>query len=103
MPGIVLKPSDRRAPNSLAVNDPGAYGAVTGLTSHGEEGILEGVHGVQKTCHNGQPDLRLTADTETWLRFLRREANLVWALVRRKIRIQGSPKLLLAFGRCFPS
>jgi hypothetical protein len=50
MPGIVLKPSDRRAPNSLAVNDPGAYGAVTGLTSHGEEGILEGVHGVQKTC-----------------------------------------------------
>src|SRR2546423_17584 len=53
--------------------------------------------------HDGQPDLRLTADTETWLRFLRKEANLVWALVRRKIRIQGSPKLLLAFGRCFPS
>jgi putative sterol carrier protein len=53
--------------------------------------------------HNGQPDLRLTADTETWLRILRKEANLVWALVRRKIRIQGSPKLLLAFGRCFPS
>src|SRR6184192_1924266 len=53
--------------------------------------------------HNGQPDLRLTADAETWLRFLRKEANLVWALLRRKIRIQGSPKLLLAFGRCFPS
>src|SRR6266436_5647473 len=53
--------------------------------------------------HNGQPDLRLTADSQTWLRFLRKEANLVWALLRRKIRIQGSPKLLLAFGRCFPS
>jgi len=53
--------------------------------------------------HNGQADLRLTADTETWLRLLRKEANLVWALVRRKIRIQGSPKLLLTFGRCFPS
>src|SRR5437899_2528240 len=53
--------------------------------------------------HNGQADLRLTADTETWLRFLRKEANLVWALLRRKIRISGSPKLLLAFGRCFPS
>jgi len=53
--------------------------------------------------HNGDADLRLTADSETWLRFLRKEANLVWALVRRKIRIQGSPKLLLAFGRCFPS
>jgi putative sterol carrier protein len=53
--------------------------------------------------HNGQANLRLTADSETWLRFLRKEANLVWALLRRKIRIQGSPKLLLAFGRCFPS
>jgi len=53
--------------------------------------------------HVGQPDLTLTADSETWLRFLRKEANLVWALLRRKIRIHGSPKLLLAFGRCFPS
>ena len=53
--------------------------------------------------HNGQADLRLIADSQTWLRFLRKEANLVWALVRRKIRISGSPKLLLAFGRCFPS
>jgi ferredoxin len=53
--------------------------------------------------HVGQPDLKLTADSQTWLRFLRKEANLVWALLRRKIRIQGSPKLLLAFGRCFPS
>ena len=53
--------------------------------------------------HTGTPDLRVTADSETWQRFLRKEANLLWALVRRKIRIQGSPKLLLAFGRCFPS
>jgi ferredoxin len=52
--------------------------------------------------HVGQPDLTLTADSETWLRFLRKEANLVWALLRRKIRIHGSPRLLLAFGRCFP-
>jgi ferredoxin len=53
--------------------------------------------------HVGQPDLKLRADSQTWLRFLRKEANLVWALLRRKIRIQGSPKLLLAFGKCFPS
>jgi hypothetical protein len=26
-----------------------------------------------------------------------------WALVTRKIRIHGSPRLLLAFARCFPS
>ena len=25
------------------------------------------------------------------------------ALLRRRIRIKGSPKLLVAFGRCFPS
>jgi ferredoxin len=53
--------------------------------------------------HTGEANLRLTADSQTWLRFLRKETNLVWALLRRKIRIQGSPRLLLSFGRCFPS
>ncbi len=54
--------------------------------------------------HVGKPDLRVTADTRTWLRFVGREVGILWALVRRKIRISGgSPKLLLAFGRCFPS
>jgi putative sterol carrier protein len=53
--------------------------------------------------HTGGADLRITADSQTWLRFLRKEANLVWALLRRKIRIHGSPRLLLAFARCFPS
>ncbi len=53
--------------------------------------------------HIGIPDFRLTADSQTWLRFLRKEANLVWSLLTRKIRIHGSPRLLLAFARCFPS
>ncbi len=53
--------------------------------------------------HNGKADFRMIADSETWLRFLRKEASLVWALLRRKIRIHGSPRLLLAFARCFPS
>jgi len=53
--------------------------------------------------HEGKPDLRLTADSETWLGFLAKERNLFWALLRRKIRIKGSPRLLVAFGRCFPS
>jgi NAD-dependent dihydropyrimidine dehydrogenase PreA subunit len=53
--------------------------------------------------HTGTANLRIIADSETWLRFLRKEANLIWALLGRKIRIQGSPRLLLAFGRCFPS
>jgi Fe-S-cluster-containing hydrogenase component 2/putative sterol carrier protein len=52
--------------------------------------------------HVGTADFRLTADSETWLRFLAKETSLLWALLRRKIRFRGSPKLLLAFGRCFP-
>lgn len=53
--------------------------------------------------HIGQPDLRITADSRAWLRFVRKEGSLVWALLTRRIRMQGSPKLLLAFGKCFPS
>ena len=53
--------------------------------------------------HEGTADVRLTADGETWLGFLAKERSLPWALLRRKVRIKGSPRLLLAFGRCFPS
>ncbi len=53
--------------------------------------------------HLGTPNIQVTADSRTWLGFLAKEKNIVWALVRRKIRIKGSPRLLLAFGRCFPS
>ena len=53
--------------------------------------------------HVGSPDLRVTADSRTWLGFLPKERSLVWALLRRKIRLKGSPRLLLAFGKCFPS
>lgn len=51
----------------------------------------------------GKANLHMTADSETWLRFLAKERGLLWALLRRKIRIQGSPSLLIAFGKCFPS
>lgn len=53
--------------------------------------------------HTGKSDLHVTADSEIWLRFLRKETNLFWAVLRGKIRMRGSPRLLLAFGRCFPS
>ena len=53
--------------------------------------------------HQGTANLRLTADSETWLGFLAKERNLPWALLRRKIKIKGSPRLLIAFGKCFPS
>ncbi len=53
--------------------------------------------------HVGEADLRVTADTKAWLGFLAHEKNLVWALVRRKIRLKGDPRRLIAFGKCFPS
>jgi Fe-S-cluster-containing hydrogenase component 2/putative sterol carrier protein len=52
--------------------------------------------------HVGQPDLHVTADSQTWIGFLRKEKNIVWALLRRKIRLDGPLKLLMAFGKCFP-
>lgn len=50
----------------------------------------------------GTASLCLTADSRTWLRFLSGEAHLAVALLRRKIRLRGSAKLLIAFGKCFP-
>ena len=50
-----------------------------------------------------KPHLRITADSRTWLRFVRKEGSLIWALLTRRIRLKGSPKLLVSFGNCFPS
>lgn len=51
----------------------------------------------------GRPDVYVTADAKTWLGFLAKEKSLIGAIVTRKIRLRGNPKLLLAFGKCFPS
>ena len=52
---------------------------------------------------HGKADLRVTADAKTWLGFLAGEKSLPLALLRRRVRIKGNPRLLLAFGKCFPS
>jgi Fe-S-cluster-containing hydrogenase component 2/putative sterol carrier protein len=51
----------------------------------------------------GAPHLHVTADSHTWLRFIRKEGSLVWALLTRRIRLKGSPRLLMKLGNCFPS
>ncbi|MEL6109558.1 MAG: SCP2 sterol-binding domain-containing protein [Planctomycetota bacterium] len=53
--------------------------------------------------HHGNANLRVTADSKTWIGFLARERNLAWALITRRIRLKGSPIWLIKFGRCFPS
>lgn len=52
--------------------------------------------------HAGKADLHVTADSATWLGFLRKERNILWAILLRRIRVRGPLKLLIAFGKCFP-
>ncbi len=82
--------------------------AVYHFTFTGSESRLATVTIQNKTLqvqegHLGKADLLITADCATWLRFLAKEQNIVWALLRRKIRVNGSLKLLQAFGKCFPA
>jgi ferredoxin-NADP reductase/Fe-S-cluster-containing hydrogenase component 2 len=51
----------------------------------------------------GKPDVHVTADAKTWLGFLAKEKSLPVALITRRIRLKGNPRLLLAFSKCFPS
>jgi len=54
------------------------------------------------TIHEGQlsvedgllnkPNLKIIADSETWLGILAGERNLLWALITRRVRLQGNPK-----------
>jgi hypothetical protein len=64
------------------------------------------VHEGQLSVEDGllnKPNLKIIADSETWLGILAGERNLLWALITRRVRLQGNPKWLLAFKRCFPS
>ena len=51
--------------------------------------------------HQETADIHIIADSRTWLRFVTHQTNIVRALVQRKIRVKGSPRLLVAFGKCF--
>lgn len=57
---------------------------------------------VQPGLHS-KADLELHADTRTWIKFLAGEHSIVTALISRKIRLKGPLRLLVAFGKCFPS
>jgi NAD-dependent dihydropyrimidine dehydrogenase PreA subunit len=50
---------------------------------------------------HGKPDLKITADSDTWLRFLANRAWLPVGLLSRKITLKGDARLLLKFGACF--
>jgi ferredoxin len=50
----------------------------------------------------GEADVRVTADSATWLKFLAKERSLFRALLTRKIRVRGRLPLMRTFARCFP-
>ena len=51
----------------------------------------------------GQPNLVVKADSKTWIGFLRKERNIVLAILTGKIRVKGDIRLLLKFAKCFPT
>ncbi|WP_036718681.1 SCP2 sterol-binding domain-containing protein [Paenibacillus harenae] len=50
---------------------------------------------------HGKPDIRITVDSKTWLKIVAKEKNVAAALLTRKLRIKGNPKLLMNFEKCF--
>jgi hypothetical protein len=51
----------------------------------------------------GQPDLLVQADGASWIAFLRKQCNLLLALVTGRICLRGNPPLLRRFAGCFPA
>src|SRR5204862_4035556 len=47
--------------------------------------------------HSDTADLHVIADSKTWLSFLGKQANLIWALLCRKIRVPLSRRMLFRF------
>ncbi len=62
-----------------------------------DDGQLTVENGLIGSCH-----LRVTADSQAWIKFVRKEWGLARLLLTGKLRLKGSPRWLLAFGRCFP-
>ncbi len=52
--------------------------------------------------HQDQSDVRVYADSDTWLKIMNKEYSILTAIVLRKVRVKGSMDLFRAFGRCFP-
>ena len=90
-------------PGKAARLDAVYHFAFTGKEPKEATVVIRGGTVQVKDGHEGQADLAVTADSETWLGFVAKERSLLWALLRRRIRIQGPPRLLVAFGKCFPS
>lgn len=52
---------------------------------------------------HGRPNLKITADGGTWVRFLNKETSIFRILMTRAVKLKGPPRLLATFGKCFPT
>ncbi len=52
--------------------------------------------------HLGDADLRLTADSATWLGLMAKEKGMLWAIISGKVKVKGPTALVKAFAACFP-
>lgn len=70
----------------------------------GEYTILIENGGIQLSYGlEGDPNLVVNADSQAWIKFIRKEWGLFRLLLTGKLRLKGHPRWLVAFGRCFPS
>jgi len=95
-------------PRMFQPNHSKGLSAVFHFTFTGEETAQATITIKEKTIRVEQglkesPDLALTADSKTWIKFLGKEAGLVLPLLTGKIKIKGSPMLMKKFANCFPS
>jgi Fe-S-cluster-containing hydrogenase component 2 len=51
---------------------------------------------------NGTASCRVDADSQWWLKVLRKERSMLTAILLRRVRVKGGIRYLQAFGRCFP-
>jgi Fe-S-cluster-containing hydrogenase component 2 len=89
-------------------NQAKGLNAVYHFTFTGQEPYQATVIVREQTCEVhpeliGTPDLQVIADSQTWIQFLLKDYALIWALLRRKVRLKGDPRLLLKFAKCFPT
>ncbi len=77
--------------------------AFTGAETSRATVVIRGKAVQVREGHVGTAGLRITADSQWWLGFLAKDRSLVWGLLRRKLRLRGSPKLLRDFAKCFSS
>lgn len=63
-----------------------------------DDGNLSVERGIHGSC-----DLVVRADAKSWIDFLKKDLSIGWALLTRRVKLKGHPKLLIKFGKCFPS